>query len=436
MCSYYSPVSLFPPLELISICSLLKENDIDFKFIDCIAEKVNLKNLNHIIHDYSPNDIISLIGVETFAKDLKSINDLKSTWPSIRQIIFGYLPTIYKKELESNTKIDVIIEGEPEYKILDLLKKQTNTTSQNLFRINSIKELPIPSHELLKIEKYYEPFMKLPFGMIQTTRGCAYKCNYCIKSYGFGNRVTTRTPQQVIEEIQYLKRVHKIKSLRFIDDNFTTNRNRVIEICQKLIENKIQIDWSCLSRADTVDYELLDIMRKSGCCRIYFGIESGSEKMLAFYDKEMQVGNIIENVNYAAKIGIHPYGFFMVGLENEDQTDIEKTIEIVRRSNFTSIAVEGLNLYPGTKIFDIFKEKIDLSDLPYKFKMKDLYIEENQNSKIEQIYKAHFKKWSAWYNLLKITVVRPQLSVFLIRQFIKNSQFQLKFSRIFPNISN
>jgi radical SAM superfamily enzyme YgiQ (UPF0313 family) len=247
--------------------------------------------------------------------------------------------------------------------------------------------LPMPAYSLLEIDAYFEPFLPKPFGMIQTARGCPYQCNYCVKS--FGTKLTTRTPAQIIEEIKVLRQLFGIKSLRFIDDTFTAVPSRVIEICKLMVAEGFNLQWSCLSRADTLNEEMLQWMKKAGCKRIYIGVESGSQRVLDYYNKRINVQDALENIKMCERIGIETMGFFMVGMADETREDFEQSLAFAIKSNLTFVMLSELVPYPGTPLFPMMKDKINFSLMPYVNEYKDPKLR-NQYHKWEKEFYFRF----------------------------------------------
>lgn len=388
MCSYASPISLFPPLELLSISSLLLEKGIEIQFIDAVAEKINIEETTSKIRQFHPDILISLTGIESIHQDMETFCSIKEGLEDTFTIIFGHFPSIFPDEVLAKYDISAIILGEPENAIQNIIEDWQNAldwrnnpslyTKANripretrVYRQSNIKELPISAYQLLNINAYYEPFMPRPFSMIQTSRGCPYQCNYCIKSYGFGNKWTLRSAEQIVEEIQFLIEAHRIKSFRIIDDTFTVHKQRVIDFCKLLLEKKIRIQWTCLSRTDNLSREILMWMKKAGCIRIYFGLESGSQRILNFYEKDIDIKDAKDKLLQAKAEGIQTTGFFMLGLPNEEESDFKATIDFAISSRLSLAAIEGLSLYPGTKLYDLYKDEIEFNLFPYTNEFKD-----------------------------------------------------------------
>ena len=159
--------------------------------------------------------------------------------------------------------------------------------------IKDLDDLPVPLHELLPYKKYIMPTMKGPFTFIVTSRGCTAGCIYCIKHVSYQYSVRLRSPEKIMEELWVLKNLG-INNVHMYADLFTVNRDQVVGLCNLMIESGINLKWTCNSRVDYVDEEMLQLMAKAGCWYMTWGIESGSEQVLkharkgAYPDKAMR----------------------------------------------------------------------------------------------------------------------------------------------------
>lgn len=383
MCSYNAPNMLLPPQELIALGGILRGDErFTTQLVDAIAEGLSSDDLREKLKAYNPDVIVSIQGFECFEEDMEELALLKKAFPQTLQVLFGHYATLFPEEILKKTSVDVVIMGEPDLIFGQLMeslmesgdyssvagiayKDDTGVVMRNSdTRINHPEELPMPAYELLKADKYFEPFMKAPFGLIQSARGCPYTCNYCVRS--FGKKLTYRTPDQIVEEILFLQEKFGIRSLRFIDDTFTANPKRVIEVCKRIIDLGIQIEWNCLSRLDTIKGEMIPWMKKAGCKRIYFGVESGSPKVLKYLNKNLDLDVAAKVVKECGEAGIETLGFFMVGAPPEDEEAFRESVDFAVKADFDYVTVSELVLYPGTELFDQLKDEVEFSLFPYK----------------------------------------------------------------------
>lgn len=409
MCSYVSPESLFPPLELIALAAIAREKKMDVELIDAIAEALTPEEVYARIEKNTPDYIVSIMGLECIEEDCNEVEAIKAKFPASNYILFGHYATQFPNEVLSKANADYLILGEPDMifsKAMDafnglhelsdvggiVFKTQDGSISQQGEdkRIPDPNVLPLPAYDLLPVDKYYEPVLPRPYSMIQTARGCPYPCSFCVKSYG--SKLTIQSPERVVDEIQKLVDQFGIKSLRIIDDTFTVNKRRVIEICKEMINRDFDLQWCCLSRTDNLTEEMLEWMEKAGCVRIYFGLESGSQRILDLYEKRIKVDEAIETLLLCRKYNIETTGFFMSGYPEETDEDFDKTIEFAKKAKLTFASVNPLTPYPGTNLFTRLEKDLDFSLFPYRNEFKDPQIVENFMKRKKKFYTAFYMR--------------------------------------------
>lgn len=409
MCSYVSPESLLPPIELISVGAIAREwKKSEVTLIDCIAEKKSSKELINQIITLKPDIIISITGFECFEEDIDEARLVKQNFPNTTFVYFGHYATHFPEETLRHSGADYVIFGEPDLVYSELSDALENKKSIEEIegiaymrndqlvvqgqekRIRNPNELPIPAYDLLPANKYYEPLLKNPFGMIQSARGCPYQCNFCVKSYG--SKLTKLTAERIVEEIKIWQSLFGTKSIRFIDDTFTVNKKRVIELCQLILENNIKIEWACLSRTDNIDRELVQWMHKAGCKRIYFGMESGSQRMMDIYKKNLDIDQALEAFQICRDENVEAAAFFMSGHPDETDADFQKTIDFVKKSALHFASFNPLTPYPGTPLFDEMKEALEFSIYPYNNEWKDKTIYTVFDARKKIFYKSFYMR--------------------------------------------
>lgn len=391
-CSYNVSNFLFPPLELMYLGRIIREWKKDkVILIDAIAERLNTTESIKRIDGFRPDLLVFIAGLEILDKDLEQINKIKKYFPELIIVCIGYLPSVFPQELLTHCDfIDYIIMGEPEIsfsELYDALKEKktyfdidgvAGRTNGKIVigrarkRITDLNILPFPDRSLIKLNLYSEFFLPKPFTTMLTSRGCPYGCIFCVNTYG--KEIFFRSIDNVLKELEELTK-YGIKCIRFMDDTFTFNEERVIDLCLGLIKNKINITWSCLGRADTLDSQMLKLMRKGGCRRIYLGIESGSQRILDYYKKGYSLKTIIEKVKLIKDIGLESVGFFLIGAPFEETRDFNNSKKLAKLLHLDYLALNKLTAYPGTLLFEQLRDKIDFSLFPYRCCFKDMHLE-------------------------------------------------------------
>ena len=214
----------------------------------------------------------------------------------------------------------------------------------------SLDDLPMPLHKLLPIENYRMPMIKGPYTFIVTSRGCPAGCKYCIKHVSYQYSVRLRSPEKLLEEIQSLYQLG-IHHIHMYADLFTVNRDQVVELSRLLINHGPKITWTCNSRVDYVDEEMLTLMGKSGCTLISWGIESGNEIILKKAHKGYRMEQAYNALRWAKKAGIKNWGYFIVGLPGETVETIRETIDFSKKLPLDIALFHVAAPYPGTPFF-------------------------------------------------------------------------------------
>jgi len=216
--------------------------------------------------------------------------------------------------------------------------------------IKNLDDLPIPLHHLLPYDKYRMPLMKGPFTFIVTSRGCTAGCIYCIKHVNYQFTVRLRSPEKIMEELWVLKKLG-INYVNMYADLFTASREQVMGLCKLMIDEKIDMHWTCNSRVDYVDEEMLQMMGKAGCFFMTWGIESGSEQVLKHARKGAYPDKVERALRWSKAAGIKNWGYFIIGLPTETEETIRQTIDFAKKLPLDIALFHVAAPYPGTPFF-------------------------------------------------------------------------------------
>ena len=216
--------------------------------------------------------------------------------------------------------------------------------------IRNLDDLPIPLHHMLPFDKYRIPMIKGPYTFIVTSRGCTAGCKYCIKHVSYQFSIRVRTPENILKELRVLKELG-IKHVNMYADLFTVNREQVMGLCKLMIEEQLGLTWTCNSRVDYVDEEMLQLMGKSGCIYIAWGIESSNEQILKKAAKGYRLEQAPRALKWAHKAGIKNWGYFIIGLPGETEETIKQTIKFAKALPLDIALFHVAAPYPGTPFF-------------------------------------------------------------------------------------
>ncbi len=216
--------------------------------------------------------------------------------------------------------------------------------------IRSLDDLPIPAHHLLPWDKYRIPMVKGPYTFIVTSRGCTAGCKYCIKHVSYQYSIRLRSPENIMAELRVLKKLG-IKHVHMYADLFTVSREQVVNLCQLMIQENLDLTWTCNSRVDYVDEEMLQLMGKAGCTYISWGIESANEQILKKAAKGYRLEQAPRALKWAHQAGIKNWGYFIIGLPGETEETIRQTIKFSKELPLDIVLFHVAAPYPGTPFF-------------------------------------------------------------------------------------
>jgi anaerobic magnesium-protoporphyrin IX monomethyl ester cyclase len=385
---------VWPQVSLAQMAALLHPT-YTLRIIDANAERMSWKEFENLIIKYQPRYYFTQVTAPTLENDMYGTFLAKAN--GAKTIAFGtHVTPIPEETMRPYPTLDYILVGEPDLTIRDLLDHLEDKLSErppliqkiiaehdpnyqpainedgtvnmrgikglvwrngseiviNTTRpfIKNLDDLPIPMHELLPLKKYVVPMMKGPFTFIVTSRGCTAGCIFCIKhvSYQFGVRV--RSPEKIMEELWVLKKLG-INNINMYADLFTVNRDQVVNLCKQMIEQDIKIKWTCNSRVDYVDEEMLQLMGKAGCWYIAWGLESANEQVLRHAHKGINPEKAQRALRWAKKAGINNWGYFIIGLPMETEDSIKQTIAYAKSLPLDIALFHVAAPYPGTPFF-------------------------------------------------------------------------------------
>lgn len=358
----------FPPLSLILVGTVLKKSGLEVDLLDAAAEQVDLEGLKQRIKNY--DFVIMLTSTMTLNEDAMLLASLKRANEKLKTIVFGGHVTAEPKSSLERSGIDIVVRREAEYIIRDLLlsfknnvdwertpgisfiKNNQYVENEDYPLIENLDDLPIPDRSMLSKDiHYYNPIVKrMPYTTMFTTRGCPGMCTFCSSPLFYGRRIRSMSAKRVLEEIREVVKLG-YKEIFFRDEIFTAFKSRVMEICETIIKEKIDVTWICSSRINTIDKEMMILMKKAGCHMIRFGVESGVQQLLDNVQKGIKVDNTREVFKLAHEVGMDTHAHMMIGIPGETRATIEETIKFILEIDPTIVTFGILTPYPGTELF-------------------------------------------------------------------------------------
>jgi anaerobic magnesium-protoporphyrin IX monomethyl ester cyclase len=382
-----SGMDFLPPLGLMYIAAYVKEKtNFDIKLLDCEVEKINYTNIQEKIKEEKP-DVVGITTMTfTLIDVIKTAKLIKEVDPNIKIVLGGPHVNIYPEETMNNKEIDFLVLGEGEQPFIDLLGhindlnalhdirglvfrdndgKVVNTGKREL--IMDLDSLPTPARELTPYKKYYSIIAhQNPTTTMFTSRGCPYKCIFCDRPH-LGKIFRARSAEDVVKEMEEIEKMG-IKEVFIYDDTFTIDRQRVVDICNLILDKQLQLKWDIRARVNTVDEELLILMKSAGCTRIHYGVEAGTKKILTVLRKGITLEQVETAFKLTKKAGIETAGYFMIGSPTETMADIKETIKLAKRMFPDFVHFTVLTPFPATDLyFKGLNENIIKEDYWQKF---------------------------------------------------------------------
>jgi len=365
--SLWSGISgILPPLGLGYLASMLKKEGIAVEILDLNA----LQKPPEALADFLKDKTCQWIGITATTNLISSAKKLaeisRAYQPGAKIVLGGVHPTVLPEEVLSWPEVDFVVRGEAEQTIIELLKEKPVPEIKGLsYRVEGkslhnpdrefiadLDEIPFPAYDLLPIKKYLPAlggYKKLPALSVITSRGCSGACTYC--NNFFGRRVRKRSAENVIAELSLLKQDYGIKEIYFYDDSFTEFPGKVIDLCRKMEEAKLDLSWSCFARINLVNEDLLRAMKTAGCHHISYGIESGSPELLSAINKKVSLEKIREVVAMTKKAGIDLLLGFMLGLPGETRETMEATKKLALKLDPAMAIFDITTPFPGTELY-------------------------------------------------------------------------------------
>lgn len=335
--SPFSTTEKRPPLGIGYLISILRNAGHNVFFVDNY-----LKPSNFLETDYLQRNHIDYVGIYTSTicyrdtlRMLYKLEWLRHTRKWQGKIIIGGPHTTVCLDTIPEF-VDFIVQGEGEQAILDIIEGNVSERILKYPRVKDLDHLPMPAWDyFIKLPYNWsgEWFTEKPIFTMNTSRGCPYRCSFCSVGSIWGKRYTYFSAERIADEVEYLVRQYNAKGIYFREDNFTFNKNRVIDFCNSLLKKGIKIQWVCESRVDTLDKDIVELMAKAGACGFYFGVESGSQRILNALKKDITVDQIIYSFDLCHQFGIKAAASILVGAPTETQEDINKTYKLLERIN-------------------------------------------------------------------------------------------------------
>ncbi len=356
-----------PPLGLAFLAAALERAGVEVRILDFVVFPYSKTMLKEAINDFSPDVVGATSVTMSFNNAIEVLKDVKALDPDILTVMGGPHVTFCARDtLKAFSCVDIIALGEGEETIVDLAieaggRRDWSSIEGIVYRngteirstgarklIADVDSLPIPARHLIPLGRYRALGMPIS---ITTSRGCPFKCIFCVGRKMVGSKVRYRSPEKVVDELEPLSKLN-FHQINIADDLFTAKGSHCIGVCDEIIKRGLEVKWTSFARVDTVSRKVLGKMKEAGCQAVSFGVESGNSEILKTIRKGITIEQVIAAVEMCNDVGITPHASFILGLPGETPDSLKETVDFGEKLKSMGVS-HGFHLlapFPGTEV--------------------------------------------------------------------------------------
>lgn len=375
----YYPISEgpSPPLGIACLAGALEAHGIEVRVLDFVVFPYSKNYLNQAMTDFQPDCIGVTCVTMNFYNAIQVIVDAKTIDKDVCTVMGGpHVSFCAEETLLNYPELDCIVVGEGEESIISLAgevenEKKFENVENLVYRDGDtirktpvkayaidVNTLPFPARHLIPLGRYRA--LNVAVNMI-TSRGCPFRCIFCVGRKMVGKKVRYKTPERVVDELEMISK-YGFSQINIADDLFTANKTHCKDICDRILERGLDIRWSSFARVDTVSLEVLKKMKQAGCTAVSYGIESANETILKTVKKGITIDQVKKAVDMCNEAEILPCASFILGLPGETPETIEESINFAKEFLYPNGVHFGFHIlapFPGTEV----REEIEKYDI-------------------------------------------------------------------------
>lgn len=367
---HMTTVAMRPPIDLLYAAAAFRQGGAECRLADYPGEGRDIDACIADLRDFQPDMVLLSITTPGMPDDMEAARRIKEALPEIFVAAKGaHFNTLDRDALEGYGGLDMALRGEFEPACRELaqgrpwdeipgLTWRDGEAPTGIARtpdrpfIDDLDSIPFPARDLCRNELYVRPDTGEMQTTVVTNRGCPFACCYCLANQVAGKRNRTRSPENILDEVQECVERFGIRSFLFRSDLFTADRRWVRALCEGILARRLDIEWSCNSRVDTLDEETLGYMRRAGCWIIAFGIESGSPEMLEYIGKNTDLPTARRALAMTRRAGILSSVYFMMGFPDETAETLAANDRFARELDPDILEIFYVYPFPGTRLYD------------------------------------------------------------------------------------
>ncbi len=369
-----------PPLGLAYVGAALEKSGYKVEILDNYLLKKPIDEVKQIVAKLEPEIVGITCGSATYQRCLETARAVKEIRPTCKVVVGGWHASYAPDSLLEHSEIDYVVMGEGEQAMTQLAGLITKGADYegasgvpgvgymrngNLLKntpqvITDLDAVPFPARHLLPMNLYGRriEFLKVePVDIMSITRGCPYNCAYCDIEKLWGKKCRIFSPPRVVDEVKHLAEKFGSKGVYFISDNFTIRKNETEDFCDLMKKEKLDVEWVCDTRADLLSKDLLVKMKSAGCKTIWFGVESGSPRVIDIINKGISKEQTLKAFKLCREAGIQVACSFMIGIPGETVKDMEESLRFAKQLDPDWCGFNIYVAYPGSILYEEILEK-------------------------------------------------------------------------------
>ncbi len=365
-----------PPLGLAYLAAVLEEAHYPVEILDSPPWRITFHQLPKELETRKPDLIGVTATTATITEALRTAETAKKVLPEATVALGGaHITFTPERTMKECPSIDIGAIGEGEKTILELA--QTIEQGRDLKRIKGIiyredgqlvrtpprpyienlDTLPYPARHLLPMDRYSVFGKKQVLGTILTSRGCPFNCTFCSSSLLFGKKFRARSPKNIVDEIEQFQETYKTRYVEIIDDTFMLDKKRAEAICKELEDRKLDVTWACSTRVDLMTRDLMAKLKRAGCTLLYYGAESGIQRVLNLMKKGTKIKQTLKVSRWAKELKLQTIASFIVGIPGETWNEAIETIRFAKKLDPSFVQFAIATPFPGTELYDNAKRE-------------------------------------------------------------------------------
>ncbi len=405
------------PQGLLSIAAYLEQKGHEVFVYDCLGPNAPL-DLQKQVHDvlaYQPQIVGFSATTSSFPDAVDLAQIIKKQSPDVITVCGGvHVSALEGKLLKDYRAFDFLAAGEGEETIAELAagldpyairgliwkNKEEILTNEPRPKIADLDSLPFPAYEKLQgfPRDYHLPlfsYINTPGATMITSRGCMYQCSYCDRSV-FKKGFRYNSAAYIYEHMKHLREKFGVRHINIYDDLFTANRQRIVELCEKLSGHPLGIHFNCAVRVGYTDDDLLKMLKNAGCLMVSLGIESADPEMLARHKSGIKLDEVRDTVWRIQRAGLRTKGLFMMGLPGETEESIKRTSDFILSLGLDDMNMAKFTPFPGAPLWATIKDEGTFNEdwrlmncLNFVFVPKGITSKE----RLDQLYNEYVKRF-------------------------------------------